>query len=244
MPRGLFAALGRTWVSGSVIYNRQKGGLVAHEHNAARFFDSFARDFDTLYDGKRNFAMRWLDRRFRSDMFIRFALTFESFADLKGKTVLDIGCGSGPYVVEALRRGATRVTAMDPAAAMLDLVRQKVESAGLLARCRLLEASFPGVDLEPHDHIIVMGVMDYVANAADFLRQMRPLVNGSAVVSFPSKHWIRTPLRKFRYRLRNCPVYFYDEVDIKDLGSAAGFGRIDIRKIPGAGMDYHVCLRT
>jgi hypothetical protein len=85
--------------------------------------------------------------------------------------------------------------------------------------------------------------MDYVANAAAFLRQMKPLVGVSAVVSFPSKHWMRTALRRFRYRLRNCPVYFYDESHIKDLCSAAGFGKIDIRKIPGAGMDYHVWLK-
>jgi cyclopropane fatty-acyl-phospholipid synthase-like methyltransferase len=225
------------------MYERQKGGLVDHERDAAMFFDRFAADFDTLYDGKRNFAMRWIDRRFRSDMFIRFARTFESFGDLRGKTVLDIGCGSGPYVMEAFRRGASRVTAVDPAPTMLHLVRQKVETAGLITRCNLLEAAFPGIDLEPHDHIIVMGVMDYVANATSFLRQMKPLVGASAAISFPSKHWMRTALRRFRYRLRNCPVYFYDEPDIKHLCSAAGFREFEIRKIPGAGMDYHVCLK-
>ena len=37
------------------------------ESNAATFFDSFAEAFDTIYDGKRNSLMQWIDRRFRSD---------------------------------------------------------------------------------------------------------------------------------------------------------------------------------
>lgn len=212
------------------------------QSDAARFFDSFADAFDSLYDSKRNFVMRWLDRTFRSDMFMRFALSFESFGDLTGKTVLDIGCGSGPYVVEALNRGAKWVTAVDPASGMLTLVRKRLHQAGLAERCSLVEASFPGVDLKPHDHAIIMGVMDYVADAQTFLTELRPLVKVSAVLSFPSKHWLRTPLRKLRYRLRRCPVYFYDEAKINHLCSAAGFRKINIYKIPGAGMDYHVCV--
>lgn len=216
---------------------------MASQSDAAKFFDSFAEAFDTLYDDKRNFAMRWFDRNFRSDMFIRFALTFERLGDLQGKTVLDIGCGSGPYIVEALRRGAKNTTALDPAAGMLELTRKRLESAGFVDRCSLIEGLFPGTSLTRHDHAIVMGVMDYVQDAAGFLSALRPLIGVSVAVSFPSKHWLRTPIRAFRYRLRNCPVYFYSADDIKTLCSAAGFSSIDIKKIPGAGMDYHVLLK-
>ena len=80
---------------------------------AATFFDGFAETFDTIYDGKRGPFMRWFDRQFRSDMEKRYEKTFERFGDLHGKSVLDVGCGSGPYVVEAFRRGAERVTALD-----------------------------------------------------------------------------------------------------------------------------------
>ena len=213
------------------------------QSDAARFFDSFADAFDSLYDSKRNFFMRWLDRTFRSDMFMRFALSFESFGDLTGKTVLDIGCGSGPYVVEALNRGAKWVTAVDPAPNMLALVGKRLDQAGLAERCSLVEASFPGFNLKPHDHAIIMGVMDYVADAQTFLDELRPLVKVSAVLSFPSMHWLRTPFRKIRYRLRKCPVYFYDQAQINHLCSTAGFRTVNIYKIPGAGMDYHVCVK-
>ncbi|MGH7506560.1 MAG: hypothetical protein ACRELX_12945, partial [Longimicrobiales bacterium] len=72
--------------------------------DAARFFDGFATTFDTLYDGQRGPLMRWLDQRYRSDIEIRYRLTFERLGDLTGYTVLDIGCGSGPYLVAALRQ--------------------------------------------------------------------------------------------------------------------------------------------
>lgn len=212
-------------------------------NNTAEFFNRFSATFDTIYDERRGPLMRWIDKNFRSDMFVRFAMTFELLGELKGRTLLDIGCGSGPYVLEAFRRGAARVTALDPASRMLDLVRQRLAGTDYLRRCNLIEGSFPGVELAAHDHAIVMGVMDYVADPEDFLKALRAVVGMSAAISFPSKHWLRTPPRKFRYYLRKCPVYFYDEPRIRQLAEASGFGGVAVRKIAGAGMDYHVFLK-
>lgn len=212
--------------------------------NAATFFNSFAEAFDTIYDQKRNPFMRWVDSTFRSDMFVRYALTFETLVQLRGSTVLDIGCGSGPYLAEAFKRGADRITGIDPAPNMLALVRQRVDQLEIAEnRCVLLEGIFPGVRVEPHDFVIVMGVMDYVEDPQAFLKALRPLVRCLAVVSFPSKHWFRTPFRKLRYKLRQCPVYFYDDVGIRRLSASAGFSDVQIQKIPGAGMDFHVSLK-
>ena len=120
--------------------------------DAARFFDNFAEAFDTIYDQKRSLFMQWVDRTYRSDMFLRFALSFEALGDLKGKNVLDIGCGSGPYVIEALRRGASKVTALDPAPNMLALVHDRLERAGFVDRCQLVKGLFP--DVEPFPTIM------------------------------------------------------------------------------------------
>ena len=209
---------------------------------AAKFFDAFATSFDTLYDKKRGPLMRWVDERFRSDMFIRFRLTFEVFGDLRRKTVADIGCGSGPYVIEALRRGAARVIAADPAPGMLILLRQRLAAADAGDRCAIFQGALPEISLPSCDHAIVMGVMDYVADPLAFLSALRQVTGVSAAVSFPSKHWFRTPFRKFRYWVRRCPVYFYDETTIQDLCRGSNFTDVQIRKIPGAGQDYHVCL--
>jgi len=209
---------------------------------AARFFDGFAAAFDTLYDKKRGRFMRWVDENYRSDMFIRFRWTFESLGDLTNKSIADIGCGSGPYVVEAFRRGASHIVAMDPAPGMLSLLRRRLAETGNDAKCTILQSALPEAVPPICDHAIVMGVMDYVADPQQFLKSLQAVIKTSAVVSFPSKHWFRTPFRKFRYWVRRCPVYFYDEASIENLCRTGNFSDVKIRKIPGAGMDYHVCL--
>lgn len=215
-----------------------------NQPKAGTFFDSFAETFDTFYDGKRSPVMQWIDRRYRHDMFARFSLTFERLGDLQGKRGLDVGCGSGPYVAEALKRRAAHVVAFDPAPGMLELTRKRVVKLGQLDKITLAEGYFPEqAPPGPFDFAIVMGVLDYVADPVAFCRALRGIVTGAAVISFPSKHWFRTPIRKVRYQLRNCPVYFYDEPQIRSIGQQAGFGTTDIVKIPGAGMDYHVCLK-
>jgi len=211
---------------------------------AGTFFHSFADTFDTFYDGKRSHFMRWVDRRFRRDMFLRYEWTFAHLGDWRGKRVLDIGCGSGPYVAQALQLGAAHVTALDPAPRMLELTKQRVEKRGQLDQVAFLEGYFPDVKpTTPIDFIIVMGVMDYVEDKPAFIKGLRSLGDVQVAISFPSKHWFRSPIRKFRYNLRKCPLWFYTEPQIRDLAQQAGFGTCEIRPIPGAGMDFHVCLR-
>jgi cyclopropane fatty-acyl-phospholipid synthase-like methyltransferase len=99
-------------------------------YSSGRFFDGFADVFDTFYDGKRSSVMQWIDQRFRSDIFIRYSLTFEFLGDLKGKRMIDIGCGWGPNIAEALQRGALHVMGIDPAPRMLELARERVAALG------------------------------------------------------------------------------------------------------------------
>jgi len=214
-----------------------------HDHKVGTYFDKAAVSFDTFYDRKRSAFMQWVDRKFRSDVFERYRMTFETLEPMSGKSVLDIGCGSGPYMVEAARRGCKRVTGLDFAQAMLDLARQRAEAAQCIERCRFVLGTFPQDALpEKFDYAVVMGVMDYIPDPNNFLKALAKQITDRAVLSFPSKHWFRTPFRKFRYWLKRCPVYFYEPEQIENLSKAAGFSNLKIEKIPGAGMDYFVTL--
>jgi SAM-dependent methyltransferase len=209
------------------------------------FFDGFAVSFDGFYDSKRNPLMQWVDRTFRRDMYLRAEKTFEFLAPMTGRSVLDIGCGSGFYIANALRRGARLVTGLDPAPGMLTLAKQRVEAQGASDRVRLLEGYFPQVrPSEPHDFAIVMGVMDYIEDPAAFLRALRESIRTGAAVSFPSRHWFRSPVRKFRYDLRRCPLWFYTDESIRGLLQKSGFTKFELHKIPGAGMDFVACLQA
>lgn len=212
--------------------------------SSGRFFEEFAETFDTFYDGKRGRFMRWVDRRYRSDMFVRFEKTFEILGDLQGKRVLDIGCGSGPYLAETLKRGAAHATGIDPAPRMLALADHRLAELGLNERASLVEGYFPQT-CPPggFDSAIIMGVMDYVEDAPAFVRRLLGVVSEKAVISFPSTHWFRTPFRKVRYTARRCPVYFYTDDKIIKLMTEVGASICDLTKIPGAGMDYVVCIQ-
>lgn len=203
----------------------------------------FAQSFEPYYDGNRGPVMQWVDRHGRQDLFTRYSLTFERLGDLKGKRGLDIGCGSGLYVAEAIRRGAAHVVAIDPAPGMLELTRTRVARLAAPETVTLVEGFFPEkLPRGPFDFVIIMGVLDYVVDPLSFFKGLRPMVTGKVAVSFPSNHWLRAPLRKLRYRLRNCPVYFYTQRQIHSLGRQAGFGAVDVIEVDGAGSDYHVCL--
>lgn len=209
-------------------------------NDAANFFDKFAVTFDTFYEGKRNLLMQMIDKKFRSDMYVRFKMTSEYLNELNGKTVVDIGCGSGIYMLQALNQGAEFVTGLDPADGMLKLTEERLNKSNYQGKFDLKNGLFPETSVEPHDYAIVMGVMDYVENASAFLEELRRVGRKSAAVSFPSYHWLRGPIRKTRYNIRNCPLFFYNENVIYDLGKKAGFKYTKVTKIPGAGMDYFV----
>jgi hypothetical protein len=49
-------------------------------------------------------------------------------------------------------------------------------------------------------------------------------------------------LRKLRYRVRHCPVRFYRRDEIEGLAQGIGVRGYQLTKIPGAGMDYVLCL--
>ena len=219
--------------------NNQKG----HDSKVGTYFDRASVTFDTFYDHKRSAFMQWVDQKFRSDVFNRYYRTFETLYPLENKTVLDIGCGSGPYVVEAAKRGAERIVGLDMAESMLDLARQRVDAAGVANKCEFISGAFPkNLPDETFDYSITMGVMDYIADPLEFLTALARIIRGKSVLSFPCIHWFRTPLRKYRYWLKKCPVYFYTPGQIEEAAKEAGFANITIDKMPGAGQDYFVTL--
>lgn len=215
------------------------------DERAGRFFHGFADTFDSLYDGRRGPIWRLIDSTFRRDIIERFRLTFERLGDLSNKTVLDIGCGSGVYMREALARGAQKVIGVDAAPRMLELAKQRLDAAGHSGRYELVAGNYPLAEKLPHaDAAIVMGVMDYVPDPVRFCRALKGQIGGGvAAFSFPSRHWLRSPIREVRYKLRNCPIYLYERRDIERVLDDAGMARVRVEKIRGAGQDFHVVAK-
>ena len=103
-----------------------------------RYFDANAAQFDSIYHEGQSVS-RAFNRAFRRAIYERFAITFGESEPISGKSVLDIGCGSGRYAVEFARRGAARVVGLDYAAGMLNLAREYARSANVsddVSSCR------------------------------------------------------------------------------------------------------------
>jgi 2-polyprenyl-3-methyl-5-hydroxy-6-metoxy-1,4-benzoquinol methylase len=221
--------------------------LLSEADKVRKFFSDFAATWDALYGGKRNAFWRFFDNTLRRDIYERYWLTFERLgANLGGKSVLDIGCGSGVYCIEAARRGAAKVCGIDVSQNMIELAKAYSREFGYENICQFICSSFPAslplFALEQtFNYGIVMGVMDYVSNPNAFLKCVRDQITDSAIISFPGQHWLRGPIRQYRYKmLGRCAVYNYSEGSIREACLKAGFRRADIQRLDHSGICFIV----
>lgn len=213
-------------------------------HSVQLYFTRSAVSFDSLYSpAKTGRVMRFLNRRFRRDIFERFVLTVDHVRNCEARTVFDVGCGSGRYVSAFTEVGVRRYVGIDFSPAMIELARAANSGRGFGDAAA---PEFVCGDVlnyrtnETFDVVVAMGVFDYVADPAALLAKLASLSRHSVVASFPSINWYRTPIRKTRYFFKRCPVYFFDRRRIEALAESASFADYRIRKIEGAGQDYFV----
>lgn len=104
--------------------------------------------------------------------FRRFAAALP--ADLRGKTVLDVGCNAGFYAFEMKRRGAARVVAIDTSPRYLAQARLAARVLGLEIELRELDV-YRVADLgERFDLVVFMGVLYHLRHpllALDLLHE-------------------------------------------------------------------------
>ena len=134
---------------------------------------------------------------------------------LRGKFVLDVGCGSGRYMLHALRRGATHVTGVDLSSAMLTRAGGELAEHFDGANVRLVQgdlAHLPLPDAQADLTIcgLTIGHLADLSNAlSELCRVTRP--GGSVLCSdvHPTGHALGW-LRDFksggrRYAVRHTP---------------------------------------
>ena len=112
----------------------------------ARYWNNIAEEFDSIYTGKNKSAVaRALDRYFRADIYGRFDWVMRHCGDIRGRSICDIGCGSGRFVAEFVRRGAGHVTGVDVAPEMIRLAEDLVAKDGVADRCDFDLSTFPAI---------------------------------------------------------------------------------------------------
>jgi magnesium-protoporphyrin O-methyltransferase len=110
--------------------------------------------------------------------------------DLSGKRVLDAGCGTGAFAVEAARRGA-EVVAIDLSPTLVNLARERLPIE-LASRIDFRSGDMLSPELGLFDHVVAMdSVIHYSTHdAVGALAQLAERTSGSIVFTFAP----RTPL--------------------------------------------------
>lgn len=199
------------------------------------YFQRTAVDFDSLYERKGSFQ-HWFNRTFRKAIFERVRLTVEAFGAAQEFSVLDVGSGSGRNSLLFAQAGARRVLGIDFADNMISLAQNYASSHPLGAKCEFVRGDFFEYQFtEKFDFVAALGVFDYVTDPARLLRRMMDLSTGKVMGSFPVPSLVRAPLRKMRYSLKNCPVYFYSRKRIEDVCREAGLKHYQIVPCTSAG---------
>jgi 2-polyprenyl-3-methyl-5-hydroxy-6-metoxy-1,4-benzoquinol methylase len=192
-------------------------------------FHADAGRFDAIYEdaGKSAFS-RWVDRVWRGVVRKRLDLTLQVLDPLVGKSVLDVGCGSGRFSVAYAVHGAQRVVGIDFAPRMIELANQLAQHRGVADRCEFITGTFPN-DLPDgrYDASTALGFFDYIAEPVPIIRKMIELTTGHVVMSFPKKWEFRTPIRRMRFLMNGCPLYLYTERRVRDLLAQAGAVKCD-----------------
>ena len=115
------------------------------------------------------------------------AIKWKAFADaiprdLRGRTVLDIGCNGGFYSLEMKRRGADRVLGVDFDDAYLAQARFAAEVAGLDIEFRHLSVYDVAALGERFDIVLFMGVLYHLRHPLLALDLVREHVVGDLMV--------------------------------------------------------------
>jgi SAM-dependent methyltransferase len=149
----------------------------------------------------------------------RFNLTMQFIEQhIKSNMVaVDLGCGTGIFTVEMLKRGAS-VIAVDYAQSSLDLTRKAVEElvSDSINRIRYLLADVTYQPLPSSDIVLVMGVTPYVENISKFLGNILPNTQMLYCLFLDPKHWTNR-VRKYISVLNVRNLHFYDSYFIDEL---------------------------
>ena len=173
------------------------------------YFEEIASDFDSYYESPKGFFDKiinaWLRR---PGLLRRLNKSLQAANPHYGQKILDVGCGSGKFVVECAKKGA-EVYGIDVSKEMIEIAKDFCEKNKVKADLRVGDATkeLP----KGFDVCVALGVFEYFENPEPILRNMFSSTkeNGKIIFSIPSAFTFQTPLRKILLGYRKVKCYYY-----------------------------------
>ena len=133
---------------------------------------------------------------------------FHLLGDVQGKTILDLGCGSGESLVPLVKRGA-RVIAIDISPDLIQLATQRLSAYGLSAEVRVGSAYETGLSDESVDVVFCMALLHHLDLPRAHQEIYRVLRPGGLFI-------LREPIRFSQTMNRLRRLFPAPEADISD----------------------------
>ena len=186
------------------------------------FHDDAAR-FDAIYEKKKGVFAAFIDNFWRGVVQKRLEVNLEKLKPLKGKSVLDVGCGSGRFCFEYAKAGASRVVGVDFAPAMIEIADKLAKEMGVEKTCEFRVGAFPeAVQGEMFDASTANGFFDYIDDPVSIITAMREMTRETMIMSFPKAYEWRIPIRRIRFWMKGTPLFLYTKKQVEEIMQKAG----------------------
>jgi magnesium-protoporphyrin O-methyltransferase len=195
-------------------------------------------------------AKRARDREVVSPVSRRLLDTIHGLG-LQGRSVLDLGCGTGDLALAALARGADRATGIDLGAGAIDEARRLSEERGLADRATFSVGDGATSPLQQHDVVVLNRVYCCYPNVDGLLSNSLPAARRVYAFTVPVSRGIAGVFNRIQigvenlwYRLRDKKfkgfrVFVHDVEEIDRRVMDAGFVRVTARRVR---FDWHLAV--
>ena len=178
---------------------------------AHRYFGSFAADYHRAFEGGGASPLHHaINRLFRRKTFVRRTELIRQLLEernIAGKSVLDLGCGSGEVSIMAARLGA-RVIGLDIVDDMIEIARAEATAAGVSGRATFHIANIMDDDLPKADVTMLVGVIEYYSDLNRLLAKACDATTELLVIVDTRGPWWRRLLRRVLARLKHFYLFY------------------------------------